>query len=65
MLGLMWAGQQIGMEIPIDLDQVSTYVVALVTAVLQAAWVYWQKNAASVSITEVKVTEVEVPKDSG
>ena len=65
MLAVLAIAKRMGVDVPISFDDVSTYVATITAAVLQAVWVYYQKNAAKVVSTEIKTTTVEVPKDSG
>jgi hypothetical protein len=65
MLGLMWLSTKLGVSVPVQFDQVNTWLATAVAAVLQSLWVYFQKNASKVISTEIKTTETTVPKDSG
>jgi hypothetical protein len=58
LLFVLWMAKKTGVSIPLQFDDVSTYVVTIVTAVLQSVWVYFQKNAP-------KPPQVAKPADKG
>jgi len=62
MLGLVWLSTKAGIDSPVKFDELNTWLVAAVGALLQEIWVYYQKNASKVVSTEVTTTEVTVPK---
>lgn len=62
MLFFTWVFSKTGVPVPVEFDELSTYLVTILTSIFTAGWVYWQKNAAKV--VAVTTTTTEVPKDS-